>query len=96
MPTPGYVIWTDTLNLVDGTGARMPMSASYRLEGTPQENHGEQPDVCVPLPPEDWLAGRDPQLDAAIALLKAGPPNAPASPAPPTVVANRVTEKAAR
>ena len=24
MPTPGYVIWTDTLKLVDGTAAREP------------------------------------------------------------------------
>ncbi|MEW6160835.1 MAG: S41 family peptidase, partial [Verrucomicrobiota bacterium] len=69
MPTPGYVIWTDGLSLVDGTGARMPMSASYRLDGTPQENLGEQPDVRVPLTPDDWLAERDPQLDKAIEIL---------------------------
>jgi C-terminal processing protease CtpA/Prc len=68
-PTPGYVIWTDGLALVDGTGVRMPMSASYRLDGTCQENHGEQPDALVPLSPEDWLADRDPQLDKAIELL---------------------------
>jgi C-terminal processing protease CtpA/Prc len=92
MPTPGYVIWTDTLNLVDGTGARMPMSASYRLDGTPEENRGEQPDVRVSLSPEDWLAGRDPQLDTAVELLKAGlpsPPQAP-SPAQPSVAASHL------
>jgi tricorn protease len=69
MPTPGYVIWTSTLSLVDGTGARMPQSGVFRLDGTPQENIGEQPDVRVPLSPEDWVAGRDPQLDKAIELL---------------------------
>lgn len=69
MPTPGYVIWTDSLRLVDGTGARMPQSGFYRLDGTPQENNGEKPDVQVELSPEDWLAGRDPQLDKAIDLL---------------------------
>jgi C-terminal processing protease CtpA/Prc len=69
-PTPGYVIWTDGLSLVDGTGARMPMSASYRLDGSPQENHGEKPDYQVTLSPEDWLENRDPQLDKAIALLR--------------------------
>jgi C-terminal processing protease CtpA/Prc len=69
MPTPGYVIWTDGLRLVDGTSARMPQSGSYRLDGTTQENNGEQPDVRVPMSPDDWLAGRDPQLDKAIELL---------------------------
>lgn len=66
MPTPGYVIWTSELRLVDGTGARMPMSGAYRLDGTNLENQGEQPDLRVALSPEDWLAERDPQLDQAI------------------------------
>ncbi|HEY2951959.1 MAG TPA: S41 family peptidase, partial [Verrucomicrobiae bacterium] len=73
MPTPGYVIWTDSLPLVDGTTARMPQSGFYRLDGTPQENNGEKPDVQVPLSPEDWLAGRDPQLDKAIEMLQPRP-----------------------
>ena len=71
MPTPGYVIWTSELQLVDGTKARMPQTGVYRLDGSTQEDHGEKPDVQVPLSPEDWLAGRDPQLDKAIELLKA-------------------------
>ncbi len=69
MPTPGYVIWTSELRLVDGTGARMPGSGVFRLDGTNMENNGEKPDILVPLSPEDWLAGRDPQLDKAIELL---------------------------
>ena len=72
-PTPGYVIWTDGLKLVDGTSARMPQSGSYRLDGTTQENNGEKPDIVVPLSPDDWLAGRDPQLDKAIQLLAGRP-----------------------
>jgi C-terminal processing protease CtpA/Prc len=64
--TPGYVIWTDTLSLVDGTRARMPMTGAYRLDGTPMENLGEKPDIEVRLSPEDWLQGRDPQIDRAI------------------------------
>jgi len=67
--TPGYVIWTDALRLVDGTSARMPQSGSYRLDGSTQENDGERPDIVVALTPDDWLAGRDPQLDKAIELL---------------------------
>ncbi len=69
MPTPGYVIWTTEMRLVDGTGARMPQSGSYRLDGSNQENIGEQPDYQVPLTPEDWFNDRDPQLDKAIELL---------------------------
>lgn len=69
MPTPGYVIWTGDLPLVDGTHARMPGSGVFRADGSPMENQGEQPDVAVPLSAEDWLAERDPQLDAAIDLL---------------------------
>lgn len=69
MPTPGYVIWTSELRLVDGTGARMPGGGVFRLDGSNMENNGEKPDIRVPLSPEDWLAGRDPQLDKAIELL---------------------------
>ena len=69
MPTPGYVIWTSELRLVDGTGARMPGSGVFRIDGSNMENNGEKPDVRVPMSPEDWLADRDPQLDKAIELL---------------------------
>jgi tricorn protease len=72
MPTPGYVIWTYALRLVDGTGARMPASGVFRLDGSPQENLGEKPDVQVWMTPEDWLAERDPQLEKAIELLHPG------------------------
>jgi tricorn protease len=60
MATPGYVIWTDSLSLVDGTRARMPMTGAYRLDGTPMENHGEKPDIEVMLSPDDYLSDRDP------------------------------------
>lgn len=69
MPTPGYVIWTWGLPLVDGTSGRMPGSGVYRLDGTPMENLGEQPDVRVPMSNEDWQAKRDPQLDKALEML---------------------------
>ena len=69
VPTPGYVIWTSGLRLVDGTSARMPNSASFRLDGTPMENMGQAPDVLVDVTREEHLAGKDPQLDKAIELL---------------------------
>jgi len=66
MPTPGYVIWTYGMRLVDGTNARMPTSGVYRLDGTPLENMGQQPDIRVDITPEQYFAGQDPQLDRAI------------------------------
>ncbi len=68
-PTPGYVIYTYSLNLVDGTGARMPSTGSYRLDGTPMENNGQRPDYDVDWTAEQYLAGEDPQIDKAIEVL---------------------------
>jgi tricorn protease len=67
--TPGYVIWTGGLELVDGTHARMPGSGVYRADGSPMEDMGEQPDVSVPMTNEDFLSDRDPQLDKAVDML---------------------------
>lgn len=30
------------------------------------ENHGVDPDIEVPYPPQDYAAGRDPQLERAV------------------------------
>jgi tricorn protease len=70
--TPGYVIWTDSLSLVDGTRARMPMTGAYRLAGPPMENLGETPDIEVAWSPDDYVYERDPQIDKAIDVLGAG------------------------
>ncbi len=32
------------------------------------ENYGVDPDVEVHISPDDWAAGRDPQLEAAVTL----------------------------
>jgi tricorn protease len=69
MPTPGYVIWTSGMGLVDGTSARMPHTGAFRKDGSPMENLGEKPDIMIPLSVEDWLSERDPQLEKAIELL---------------------------
>lgn len=69
MPTPGYVIYTGGLPLVDGTNARMPGTGVWRIDGTPTENMGQQPDYKVDISPADYFAGRDPQLDKAIEVL---------------------------
>lgn len=69
MPTPGYVIWTGGFRLVDGTSARMPGSGVYRIDGSPLENMGQQPDQKVDITPEEFFAGKDPQLERAIETL---------------------------
>lgn len=69
MPTPGYVIYTGGLRLVDGTNARMPGTGAFTLEGENLEDNGRQPDVKVDITPEQYLRGEDPQLDAAIDVL---------------------------
>lgn len=66
MPTPGYVIWTYGFSLVDGSSARMPTAGVYRLDGSPMENLGQQPDIRVEVTNEQFFAGEDPQLDRAI------------------------------
>jgi Tol biopolymer transport system component/C-terminal processing protease CtpA/Prc len=68
-PTPGYVIYTYGGRLVDGTSIRMPGTGVYRLDGSPTENMGQQPDFNVDITPEEYFAGKDPQLDKAIEVL---------------------------
>ena len=57
MPTPGYVIWTSTFSLTDGTKARIPGRGVFRMDGTNMENQGEKPDVQIWVTPEEWLEG---------------------------------------
>ncbi|MDX2064864.1 MAG: S41 family peptidase [Fimbriimonadaceae bacterium] len=66
MPTPGYVIYTYGLQLVDGTQARMPSTGVFRLDGSPLENMGVVPDHVLDFDPDEFLAGKDRQLDKAI------------------------------
>jgi Tol biopolymer transport system component/C-terminal processing protease CtpA/Prc len=72
MPTPGYVIGTYGLGLVDGTNARMPAWGVYRLDGSNMENIGEQPDHKVDWTWDAYSKGQDEQLDKAIEVLLRG------------------------
>ena len=69
-PTPGYVIYTYGLRLVDGTNARMPQTGAWRLDGTPLENNGVVPDYVVDWDVAERLAGKDVQLAKAVEVLK--------------------------
>ncbi len=44
----------------------IPMIATIGKENRPTENLQVDPDIRVPLPYEDFLAGKDPQLEAAV------------------------------
>jgi tricorn protease len=62
--TWGGVVGIDAkYTLVDGTMTTQPKLAFwFDDKDWGVENHGVEPDVEVPLAPQDWAAGRDPQL----------------------------------
>ncbi len=70
--TWGGVIGIDGIpghELVDGTHMTVPRYAfSFDRFGWGVENHGVDPDVEVLISPDDWAAGRDPQLETAVRL----------------------------
>ncbi|MGW6458335.1 S41 family peptidase [Streptomyces sp. NPDC055078] len=83
--TWGGVIGIDSrYALVDGTQVTQPKYAFW-LEGYEWgvENHGVEPDVEVVTTPQDYAAGRDPQLDEAVRMaltsLTANPAKSPPS-----------------
>ena len=81
MTTHGGVISTGAYRLIDGTTVRMPGRGWYVLpDGVDMELHGAEPDVKVPVTPEDEVLERQPQLDAAIAATLAQLEAAPAQP----------------
>jgi tricorn protease len=74
--------------LMDGATITAPNLAIWDAEkGWVVENEGVPPDIEVEQTPADVIAGRDPQLERAIAIvmeeLKKNPPQHPKRPAPP-------------
>jgi tricorn protease len=68
--------------LADGTHMTVPRYAGYYGEfGWGVENYGVDPDVEVLISPDDWAAGRDPQLETAVRMaieaLEKQPPMTP-------------------
>jgi tricorn protease len=68
-PTMGAVIGTGSYSLIDGSTIRTPGVGVFLADParTNMENHAVQPDIYVENTPEDNLAGRDRQLEAAVA-----------------------------
>lgn len=61
-------IW-DTPPLLDGGIMFAPRGGFFNLEGEwDVENEGVEPDVHIEMTPREVIAGRDPQLEAAVAL----------------------------
>jgi tricorn protease len=68
--TYGAVIGTGSHQLMDGSALRTPGSGLWNVNGTNLENYGVPPDVYVDNTPEDFLRGRDAQLEKAVEVLK--------------------------
>lgn len=70
-PTMGAVIGTGSYSLIDGSTVRTPGVGVYLADQkrTNMENFGVPPDILVDNSPEDNLAGRDRQLETAVAEL---------------------------
>lgn len=68
--TAGGVVSTGAVSFVDGSSMRMP-GRGWFIGDTEvdMEGNGAQPDIHVEVSPEDEAAGRDPQLNAAVAAL---------------------------
>lgn len=85
--TWGGVIGIDMrYQLVDGTSVTQPRYAFWFEElGWGVENYGVDPDVELDVAPQDWAAGRDPQLEAGVRMLlealETQPPKRPPDPA---------------
>ena len=70
-PTAGWIIYTSSVSLVDGTTVRMPFIRVTTAEGEPMELHPRPVDVAVTRPVGESYSGRDSQLDAAVRELLA-------------------------
>jgi Tol biopolymer transport system component/C-terminal processing protease CtpA/Prc len=68
-PTAGQVIGTINWWLLNGSYFRLPIYSYSTLEGENLEGTGRKVDIDVAQPLGEWAAGRDHQLDAAIASL---------------------------
>jgi len=86
--TWGGVIGIDMrYRLVDGTLVTQPKYATWlRGPGWGVENHGVDPDVEVPMTPQDHARGRDPQLAEAVRLALEALEREPAATPPPLPV----------
>ncbi len=70
-PTAGWIIYTSSVTLVDGTSVRMPFVRITTAEGEPMELHPRPVDVPVTRTVGESYSTHDAQLDAAVRELLA-------------------------
>jgi tricorn protease len=68
--TYGAVIGTGAYRLMDGSTIRTPTVGLWNVNDTNLENYGVPPDVYVDNTPDDFLKGRDAQIEKAVQALK--------------------------
>ncbi|HTU92320.1 MAG TPA: S41 family peptidase, partial [Gemmataceae bacterium] len=68
--TYGAVIGTGSYRLMDGSTIRTPSTGLWNVNTTNLENYGVPPDVYVDNTPDDFLKGRDAQIEKAVETLK--------------------------
>jgi tricorn protease len=68
--TYGAVIGTGSYTLMDGSTIRTPGTGLWNVNDTNLENFGVPPDVYVDNTPDDFLKGRDAQIEKAVEVLK--------------------------
>ena len=68
--TYGAVIGTGSYRLMDGSTIRTPTIGLWNVNNTNLENYGVPPDVYVDNTPDDFLKGRDAQIEKAVETLK--------------------------
>ena len=65
-PTAGWIIYTGSVTLVDGTVMRMPETVIRGADGKVMENNPRPVDVAVSRPIGESYTGKDSQLDVAV------------------------------
>ncbi len=65
-PTSGWIIYTGSQTLVDGSTMRMPQTRITTLDGKTMELNPRPVDIQVTRPIGESLLGKDSQLDAAV------------------------------
>jgi tricorn protease len=70
-PTAGWIIYTGSMELVDGSSMRMPSTRVEDHNGKDMELHPRPVDIEVSRPIGETYTGRDSQLDAAVKELLA-------------------------
>jgi tricorn protease len=70
-PTAGWIIYTGSMDLVDGTVMRMPGTLITGADGKNMENNPRPVDIAVTRPIGESYTGKDSQLDAAVKELLA-------------------------